>query len=197
MFNQLKTYIYSRLLVFMERRMRFNKILFAGFAVQFLTLFICAEANYKRCEICVGSGSVLCIRCGGKGRVRREGKDGNVKSKLCLNCSGNGRTLCSSCIGKGWKYTEEKEPENTRRTCATCNGRGTIQCSQCINGGWGLGKTMCSSCLGAGYRFTNILTGEKETCRICSGTGKKECGRCGGSGRIDCRSCNGMGYFGE
>ena len=108
MFNQLKTYIYSRLLVFMERRMRFNKILFAGFAVQFLTLFICAEANYKRCEICAGSGSVLCIRCGGKGRVRREGKDGNVKSKLCLNCSGNGRTLCSSCIGKGWKCMEEK-----------------------------------------------------------------------------------------
>ena len=91
---------------------------------------------------------------------------------------------------------EKKESENAHRVCTVCNGRGNIQCNQCLNSGWGIGKTACNSCAGFGYKYTNILTGEKEVCTFCSGSGKRNCTRCDGTGRIDCRSCNGMGYFG-
>lgn len=155
-----------------------------------------SEVVRERCGICSGTGSVLCRTCGGKGSVRREGRNGAIQSRVCGNCHGNGRTNCSACGGNGWSYVEEKESENAHRVCTVCNGRGNIQCNQCLNSDWGIGYTGCNSCAEFGYKYTNILTGEKEVCTFCSGTGKRNCTRCDGTGRIDCRSCNGMGYFG-
>ena len=132
-----------------------------------------SEVVRERCRICSGTGSVVCRTCGGKGSVRREGRNGAIQSRVCGNCHGNGRTNCSACGGNGWSYVEEKESENAHRVCTVCNGRGNVQCNQCLNSGWGIGKTGCNSCAGFGYKYTNILTGEKEVCAFCSGTGKR------------------------
>lgn len=172
----------------------------------------------QKCAKCTATGSILCLKCEGKGKIKEKCphcENGNVK---CSICGGEGWKPCSACRGIGF----------FSRRCPRCSGSGFISslvaspwfddiqiingkviikyhsfpfyyyqsnqiCPDC--GGTGVINVRCQICGGSGR--LSCLRAEK--CKFCNGTGIiwRLCPDCGGRGTVSCPDCGGKGFIGE
>lgn len=90
--------------------------------VLFFSIGALCSCGVTECEICLGTGEVVCPECDGDGQIESE--------DLCVYCGGTGTTsygyyydVCPFCNGDG--YEEETE------ICMNCGGLGTVMCEVC------------------------------------------------------------------
>ena len=177
------------------------------------------ETNKKKCRTCYGKGVVVCKECEGKKTFTCDKCNGTGQVKCsrcddgkqkCTVCGGTGKVRkdcpvcthgkiikdrwinCAHCSGDGYGYVDGE-----RRTCHVCDGRGQVKekyeeiCPNC-HGDWKgfKGKQTCHVCSGTGKMDCEECHGTRKVrCSSCDGSGKKNCGRCSGKGVVVCPAC--------
>lgn len=130
------------------------------------------EVKDDTCDLCYGSGVVVCDGCDGTTYL-----DGNAWT-TCEKCEGHGKTTCSLCNGEAYTSCDScggtgLDSSQADGKCFGCHGEGKMKCPRC---GDGAGFQECEDCHGEGK-----LGGLP--CPGCGGTLWAVCNRCGGSGK--------------
>lgn len=130
------------------------------------------EVQDDTCDLCFGSGVVVCEGCNGTTFL-----DG-LQWTECGKCAGEGKTVCSLCAGEGKADCDRcggtgSDANEADGKCMQCHGEGKINCVRC---GDGAGYQVCEDCKGEG-RLGGL------PCPRCGGTLWAMCHRCNGSGK--------------
>ncbi|MEW6358446.1 MAG: hypothetical protein AB1696_19085 [Planctomycetota bacterium] len=142
---------------------------------------------YIQCEVCKGSGrsEERCLKC------RGAGTDSKTRQP-CDACGGSGKIPCGVCNGKGNRIDEKKEI-----TCRECQGQGRIACPNCAGTGKAPVGGRCTRCNGKGKFQCTKCKGEGRVdgkpCPVCKGARDLPCEACKGVGKPICRACDGAG----
>ncbi len=171
------------------------------------------------CEICSGTGQLVCTGCEGSktGACEDCGGTGVVDCKpvLLIDCidgniyspSDDEFSACSICMGTGTLGSDGDTEAcyecggDGLHNCPYCEGAGVVDCKSCNDG-----ITDCSVCNGAGYLVhgttvyhtvcLNCETVLEEGATVCTGCGMnalvyscKECGTISNEELESCPSC--------
>jgi hypothetical protein len=131
---------------------------------------------YGKCDVCNGTGTITCDKCGGTFYYKCESCNGMGKLK-CIKCGGSSTVICTNCFGSG------------TTTCGACSGTGKNN----INSNDQLNIDTCPYCNGAGKRICYSCDGARTVSCGCDSAGNAMCDSCQGYGIIACKSCNGIG----